>query len=101
MAEASAGTDRLARAPGGLGLVRDVVNTRYVGPAWPYDPFADLDRARPWLDERDLGRLRELRDTLAAVITDPSSAALPWQGPAVGTRFGADGVLRLEPQGAG
>lgn len=113
----------LVRAPGGLGFVQDLVNTRYVGTLQPLDQLSDLDLGRNWLsaalrrravdggfavdvsiDDRDLTRLRELRATLIEAMGGPAStraSSASWQGPAVSTRMNDDGALTLEPQGDG
>ncbi|MGW2230793.1 CGNR zinc finger domain-containing protein [Streptomyces formicae] len=105
---------RLEPAPGGLGLVQDLLNTVSAGLPERPDLLADLTRAQVWADDAvaawasAMGRpaptvvvdgadglrvLRDLRDALGGHAEETGADA--------GLRLGPDGVVRLEPRGAG
>ncbi|MFF8642809.1 CGNR zinc finger domain-containing protein [Streptomyces sp. NPDC015345] len=118
---------RLEPAPGGLGLVQDLLNTVSAGsPPWP-DLLDGLPEARAWADEavaewatatgqpaprvtldakglRELRSFREALDGLAAPEgkgdTEAPGPVAPYSGEAA-LRLGEDGVVRLEPHGTG
>jgi CGNR zinc finger/Putative stress-induced transcription regulator len=119
-------TDRyeLARAPEGLGLVQDLINTRPAGRPRQVDLLGDVDSAQHWLDgaieqwydlksmpenrivlqERDLEPLRDLRTDLHAVLvsrTDPGVAAAGLGSATLTVRMDPDGTVGLEPRGEG
>ncbi|MFD6431143.1 CGNR zinc finger domain-containing protein [Streptomyces venezuelae] len=120
---------RLEPAPGGLGLVQDLLNTVAAGaPARP-DLLADAAGAQAWADAAgtawaaatgrpaphavlDAGALDELRALRASLHEAAARAAqgededaAPPQVPApsapVALRLCGDGVVRLEPEGTG
>jgi hypothetical protein len=118
-------TDRygLPRAPGGLGFVQDVLNTQPTQhPPMP-DLLADLEEGQRWLDESlenwsattgvrqsrlilsedDLGKLRNLRTDLNALVayTDEGHGGPLFPSASVGAWVGPDRVVRLEPRGEG
>ncbi|MFG1708178.1 CGNR zinc finger domain-containing protein [Nonomuraea sp. M3C6] len=110
-------------APGGLGLVQDLLNTISAGVPQQPDLLADVESARTWvydvtarwsaatgqpipevaLDGDELQELRAFRDTVHRVTAAPADGS----GPAVphtaaaALRLGADGTVRLEPRGTG
>ncbi|MEU1825143.1 CGNR zinc finger domain-containing protein [Streptomyces abikoensis] len=118
----------LEAAPGGLGLVQDLLNTAATPAPGSVDLLAALDDARAWadaaiarwtavtgrpvppvlLDAEEAGKLRAFRDDLRRLITEGAGdepgagarAALPHHG-SVTLRLGEDGVVRLEPCGPG
>lgn len=123
-------TDRyeLPRAPGGLGFVQDVLNTRpTLHLRRPHlsesDLLDDLESAQRWLDgalenwsvesgvpqnavtlsEDDLDKLRALRADLNAVIGrgDQAHGAALFPSASVAARMGSDGGVLLEPRGEG
>ena len=105
-------------APAGLGFVHDLLNTLPAGRPRAGDLLAELADAQPWLDgalaawaeetgrerpavsltERDLEKVRGLREEIKTVLTggearsELSSAAL---------RLDSDGRVVIGPQGAG
>ncbi|WP_231975910.1 CGNR zinc finger domain-containing protein [Mycobacterium sp. E2462] len=110
----------LVAAPGGLGLVQDFLNTAGIEGYGP-DLLSDAALARDWvaaavgawaalrgadpqppaLGEADLARLREVRATIAQLVT-----AQPPAGRGAGSVTAAlfvsdEGEVRLEPSGAG
>jgi hypothetical protein len=116
----------LQSAPGGLGFVHNLLNTRSAGRPRRPDLLADLAPARAWagealeswteetgrerpavlLDEDDLDPLRDFRvDLHAHVARHTTSAdeglALPEHHAGVTLRLGPDGRVRPEPRGAG
>jgi predicted RNA-binding Zn ribbon-like protein len=118
-------TDRygLSYAPGGLGFVQDVINTRPTTRPPNADLLAELDSAQTWLDgalqnwshetgvpqsrvlltEADLDKLRGLRADLTSLLR---SADQPHDAPllpsaSVSARVGPDGTALLEPRGDG
>jgi len=109
------------RAPGGLVLVQDLVNTatleKYAVHAYPGDLLADVAAANRWLDgalahwaaangqtppalhlsEADLApltRFREAVRALAAGQDDPNQAAVPLGAANLSLRIDRDGVVR-------
>ncbi|QEU96393.1 CGNR zinc finger domain-containing protein [Streptomyces kanamyceticus] len=113
---------RLEPAPGGLGLVQDLLNTVSAGLPERPDLLADLTRAQTWTDgavaawasatgrptptvvladaDADgLRELRDLRDGLAGAAAE--TVAETRTGADAGLRLGADGVVHLEPRGTG
>jgi hypothetical protein len=118
-------TDRydLPHAPGTLGFVQDVLNTQPTQhPPMP-DLLADLVSAQQWLDgalafwssqtgvpqtrvvltDDDLGRLRDLRADLTALInsTDRGRGAPLFSSASLAARVGSDNDVLLEPRGEG
>jgi predicted RNA-binding Zn ribbon-like protein len=117
----------LQSAPGGLGFVHDLLNTRSAGRPRRPDLLADLAPARAWagealaswaeetgqdatavvLDEDDLDPLRDFRVDLHAHVlghtagTDTSAAPAAEHHAGVTLRLGPDGRVRPEPRGAG
>ncbi|MDJ0418594.1 CGNR zinc finger domain-containing protein [Rhodococcus opacus] len=114
----------LMGAPGGLGFVQDLLNTRPVGRPRQADLLGDLDSAQRWLDaaleswsamndaaqdrivirERDLEPLRDLRADLHALLAtraDPSLAAARMHSATMGARVDPDGTVKLEPRAEG
>jgi predicted RNA-binding Zn ribbon-like protein len=118
----------LQPAPGALGFVQDLLNTRSAGRPRQPDLLADVASAQEWaaaalaawaeetgreglavaLGEEDLDPLRDLRVDLHAQVarhttgTD-GTAAVPGPEHQAGVvlRLGKDGRVRLEPRGAG
>ncbi|MEX2984127.1 CGNR zinc finger domain-containing protein [Streptomyces sp. C36] len=120
----------LEAAPGGLGLVQDLLNTAAVEGSGHGDLLAGPDEARAWadaavagwtavtgqpvppvaLDADGLEELRAFRDDLHRVTAEAG-----WDGAGAGAgpaplvlhctatalQLGEDGVVRLEPRGAG
>ncbi|MFI1675957.1 CGNR zinc finger domain-containing protein [Streptomyces sp. NPDC020607] len=118
---------RLEPAPGGLGLVQDLLNTVAAGaPARP-DLLADVTGAQGWadaagtawaaatgrpaphlvLDAEGVDELRAFREGLHDVAAragrgeDAAPPPFPERSAAVALRLGEDGVVRLEPRGTG
>jgi predicted RNA-binding Zn ribbon-like protein len=119
-------TDRykLTPAPGGLGFIQDVINTRSADRPRKADLLDDLENAQQWLDgalehwsalneapenrivlqERDLEPLRYLRTDLHALLSsraDPSLAVARLHPATVTLRVDPDGKAGLEPRGEG
>jgi hypothetical protein len=111
----------LPRAPGGLVFAQELLNTR---PArGSLDLLAHLDDAQRWLDESledwsletgvrqdrvtlteaDVGKLRDLRADLNALVvsTDRVPGGLMLPATSVSARLGTDGQAVLEPRGEG
>ena len=114
----------MARAPGGLGFVQDVINTMSADRPRKPDLLGDLDRAQSWLDgaleqwsaltgaptdpivlqERDVESLRDLRADLHSVLANrgDTERVAPALHPAtLGARMEPDGAVSLEPRGEG
>lgn len=114
---------RLAGAPGGLGFVQDLLNTKTTRRGDLPDLLAELPSAQRWLDdslarwsvesgvaqapvaldEDDLAKLRDLRDDLHVLV---SQAGREGAGPAIpsatlGARATPGGEVLLEPRGDG
>jgi CGNR zinc finger protein len=109
----------LLSAPGALGLVHDLLNTRSAGRPRQPDLLADVAAAQDWaagalaawtevagqdvpavaLGEEDLDPLRDLRVDLHAHVT--GTAELPEHHAGVVLRLGSDGLVRPEPRGTG
>ncbi len=110
-------------APGGLALVQDLLNTIGVGGPVHPDLLADVDHAQRWLDaaleqwaeatgsgppheivltDRDLPRLRTLRDRLRGILEHRTPPDPP-PGPAGSLRLDltADGRIEARPEGTG
>ncbi|MFI1564422.1 CGNR zinc finger domain-containing protein [Streptomyces sp. NPDC020490] len=110
-------------APNGLALVQDLLNTIGVGgPGYP-DLLAKVDRAQDWLDtaleqwsrttggspphdiavtERDLPRLRALRDRLRGILEHPSpSGPAPEPTGSLRLSLSSDGRIEAHPEGRG
>ncbi|MEV7196456.1 CGNR zinc finger domain-containing protein [Streptomyces sp. NPDC093510] len=126
MTWSATGRYRLEPAPGGLGLVQDLLNTVSAGPAGA-DLLADAVDAQVWaegacgewaavtgrpaprvvLDTAALPELRAFRDGLREAAArgtrgeagDPPP--VPEHSAAAALRLGEDGVVRLEPEGGG
>ncbi|WP_439379160.1 CGNR zinc finger domain-containing protein [Amycolatopsis lexingtonensis] len=108
----------LSPAPGGLGFVQDLLNTRSAGRPRQPDLLADVASAQDWatgalaawteetgqdvpavaLGEEDLDPLRDLRVDLHTHVTQASG--LEHQAGVV-LRLGPDGRVRPEPRGTG
>lgn len=111
-------------APNGLALVQELLNTIGVGgPSHP-DLLAEAERAQEWLDtaleqwtkatgsspphdialtERDLTRLRALRDRLRGMLEHPSPPPGSTPEPTGSLRLGltSDGRIEAHPEGRG
>ncbi|MGU3292888.1 CGNR zinc finger domain-containing protein [Williamsia sp. M5A3_1d] len=115
---------QLIGAPGGLGFVQDLLNTRPVGKPRQADLLGDLESTQEWLDEaveswstvteagenrivlaeRDLEPLRDLRTDLHALLaagSDSSRVAARMNPATVGVRMQSDGTVTLEPRAEG
>ncbi|MGK3207837.1 CGNR zinc finger domain-containing protein [Amycolatopsis sp. MEPSY49] len=110
----------LSPAPGGLGFVHDLLNTRSAGRPRQPDLLADVASAQDWADaalaawtgeagqdipavvlgEGDLDPLRDLRVDLHAQVAGSSTRAAEHQAGVV-LRLAADGRVRPEPRGTG
>lgn len=113
---------RLESAPGGLGLVQDLLNTVSAGLTERPDLLTDLMRAQVWADgavaawssatgrpaprvvlddAEGLRVLRDLRDGLGGVAAETGPAAATGPAAEIGadTRTGADAGLRLGTDG--
>ena len=114
----------LAQAPGGLGMVQDLLNTLSAGKPREADLLATLSDAQLWADavtERwrvltgepapsvvlDEDGLRELRDYRQALV-DAATTEVPEPGAtavllsaASALELHSDGVVRLKPRGGG
>jgi len=110
----------LSPAPGGLGFVHDLLNTRSAGRPRQPDLLADVTSAREWaasalaawteetgqdvpavaLGEEDLDPLRDLRVDLHAHVARAAGPGPEHQAGVV-LRLGPDGRVRPEPRGAG
>lgn len=118
-------------APGGLGFVHDLLNTKSAGKPRRSDLLLDLGLAQGWVDaglkqwalatgrryvevkltERDLEHLRYFRDELAGTLNaegDPAAVAssdvdaLPTVWTtATSLKLKSNGMVQAEPQGAG
>ncbi|WP_086845715.1 CGNR zinc finger domain-containing protein [Amycolatopsis kentuckyensis] len=106
-------------APGGLGFVQDLLNTRSAGRPRQPDLLADVTSAQDWADgalaawteetgqdisavvlgEGDLDPLRDLRVDLHAHVGGSTRAAEHQAG--VVLRLDPDGRVRPEPRGTG
>ncbi|QEU97458.1 CGNR zinc finger domain-containing protein [Streptomyces kanamyceticus] len=115
----------LTPAPGGLALVQELLNTASAGHPDSVDLLADgaLDRAQDWADlavrgwagetgrgdvrlvlaADDLLKLRCLRDQLGRALAadDGSGGAVRFTSAPVVVALSGDGVLTVEPEGAG
>jgi CGNR zinc finger/Putative stress-induced transcription regulator len=106
---------RLPGAPGGLGFVQDLLNTRSTRRGDKPDLLSELSSAQRWpvesgvaqppvaLDGNDLDKLRDLRADLHLLV---SQAGRDGAGPAIpsatlGARTTPDGEVLLEPRGEG
>nr|QIZ01091.1 CGNR zinc finger domain-containing protein [Streptomyces sp. S1D4-11] len=118
-------TDRygLPRAPGGLGFVQDVLNTKPTQHPRMPDFLADLESAQRWLDvsleqwslesgvrqeqvilnEGDLGKLRDLRADLNSLVrhSDQGHGGPLFPSASVAAQVGPDSEVILEPRGEG
>jgi len=118
-------TDRyeLPRAPGGLGFVQDMLNTRPTQHPRMADLLADLGSAQRWLGEAvgnwsvetgvrqgavilredDVDKLRDLRTDLNALVCyrDQGHGGPLFPSASVAARVGPDGEVLLEPRGEG
>jgi hypothetical protein len=109
----------LPPAPGGLGFVHDLLNTRSAGRPRQPDLLADVASARHWADEAlaawagetgqdvpvalgedDLDPLRDLRVDLHAHVARADGPG-PGHQAGVVLRLGPDGRVRPEPRGSG
>ncbi|WP_372661172.1 CGNR zinc finger domain-containing protein [Amycolatopsis kentuckyensis] len=110
----------LPPAPGGLGFVHDLLNTRSAGRPRQPDLLADVASAQDWADgaltawaeetgqvvpavtlgEDDLDPLRDLRVDLHAHVARADGLAPEHQAGVV-LRLGPDGRVRPEPRGTG
>lgn len=114
---------RLAQAPGGLGMVQDLLNTLSAGKPRKADLLASLPDAQDWanavteqwraltgeptpsvvLDEDGLRELRDYRQALVDAATTETSdgeSAVLLSGSAA-LELHSDGVVRLKPRGGG
>lgn len=113
----------LSCAPGGLGFVQDLLNTKPIQYARMPDMLADLEGAQRWLDgslenwsaetrvrqsrvilsEDDVDKLRDLRADLNALVgyTDQGHGGPLFPSASVAARVGPDGGVILEPRGEG
>ena len=107
-------------APGGLGLVQDLLNTISAGRPRRPDLLADLASARLWLDgamrawartqgtvpsgislrPADLEVLLDLRSDVACAVAEAGPAGVS-RPVALAVRFGDDGILTVQPRGEG
>jgi hypothetical protein len=118
-------TDRyeLPHAPGGLGIVQDLLNTHPTPRLGMPDLIADLDGAQRWLDaalanwsvetgaqqvnvilgQDDVDKLRDVRADLGAFVSDGDwGHGMPlFPSAAVAARVMADGRVLLDPRGEG
>jgi hypothetical protein len=114
---------RLPGAPGGLGFVQDLLNTRSTRRGDKPDLLAELSSAQHWLDDSlarwsvesgvaqapvaldgsDLDKLRDLRADLHVLVgqasRDSAGPAIP--SATLGARTTPDGEVLLEPRGEG
>ena len=110
----------LSPAPGGLGFVHDLLNTRSAGRPRRPDLLAEVTSAQEWADgalaawteetgrdaatvvlgEGDLDPLRDLRVDLHAQVAGTAASAAEHQAGVV-LRLGPDGRVRPEPRGTG
>jgi predicted RNA-binding Zn ribbon-like protein len=110
----------LPPAPGGLGFVHDLLNTRSAGRPRQPDLLADVTSAQRWADEAlaawagetgqdvpavalgedDLDPLRDLRVDLHAHVARADEPG-PAHQAGVLLRLGPDGRVRPEPRGSG
>jgi len=114
---------RLPGAPGGLGFVQDLLNTRSTRRGDKPDLLAELSSAQRWLDDslarwsvesgvaqapvaldgNDLDKLRDLRADLHVLVgqagRDSAGPAIP--SATLGARTTPDGEVLLEPRGEG
>lgn len=110
----------LAQAPGGLGMVQDLLNTLSAGKPRKADLLATLPDAQQWANELteqwpeptppivlDEDGLRELRDYRQALV-DAATAETPEQdrtavllSASAALELHSDGVVRLKPRGSG
>lgn len=110
----------LLPAPGALGFVHDLLNTRSVGRPRQPDLLAEVTSAQEWADgalaawtgetgqdvpavvlgEADLDPLRDLRVDLHARVAGSGTRAPEHQAGVV-LRLGPDGLVRPEPRGSG
>jgi hypothetical protein len=109
----------LAPAPGGLGLVQDFLNTvgihdypdlldnTTLADEWAADALGAwsavrwIDAQPPSLTERDLARLRSLRDTMAKLVTGEPTGGLGTGSVSASYALSDRGDVRLEPSGGG
>ncbi|MGU3432541.1 CGNR zinc finger domain-containing protein [Actinomycetes bacterium M1A6_2h] len=114
----------LIGAPGGLGFVQDLLNTRSVGRPRQADLLTDLDSTQKWLDEAvtswaavnevaadrlaltesDLEPLRDLRSDLHALLSagaDTGQVSGRINPATVSVRVHPDGTVKLEPRAGG
>jgi hypothetical protein len=111
----------LSPAPGGLGFVHDLLNTRSAGRPRQPDLLAGVASAQDWADgalaawteatgqgvpavtlgEDDLDPLRDLRVDLHAHVARADQPAAPEHQAGVVFRLGPDGRVRPEPRGTG
>ncbi|MFD4631031.1 CGNR zinc finger domain-containing protein [Streptomyces sp. NPDC058284] len=120
---------RLESAPGGLGLVQDLLNTVSAGAPPHPDLLDDEADARNWVDQAvaewaavtgrqapqtalDAEGLRELRAVREGLLRatsraargeakDPPREPVPEHSAGAALRLCEDGVVRLEPRGSG
>lgn len=111
----------IAPAPGGLALVQELLNTIGAGRPRQPDLLDQVQDAQPWLDaavaswaeatgadqmpdvslsERDLPRLRALRDRLRRALQQHSAPG-PEPAGALRLSMSTDGRLQARPQGRG
>jgi len=109
---------RMDVAPAGLGFVHDLLNTIPAGRPRTRDLLAEVEDARPWLDEalaswatetgrqrpevtladRDLDQIRTLRDELKGLLAGTESAH---ELSSATLRLDASGQVVIEPRGSG
>lgn len=110
----------LAQAPGGLGMVQDLLNTLSAGKPREADLLATLSDAQAWadeaterwatltgaqtasvvLDEDGVRKLRDYRQALVDAATGEPEPGFLIDAPAALELHG-DGVVRLTPRGSG
>jgi predicted RNA-binding Zn ribbon-like protein len=110
----------LASAPGGLGLIQDFLNTVRIQEYGP-DLLADAALAQEWstgavatwaelrgvqvqapaLDDRDLPKLRALRDTITQLVRGDAVGGAPTAGVSASFALSETGAVQLVPAGSG
>lgn len=111
---------KLAQAPGGLGMVQDLLNTLSAGKPRKADLLATLSDAQQWanevtggwhtltgepipsiaLDEEGLRALRDYRQALTDAATGDGAPVVVLSA-ASELELHSDGVVRLAPRGSG
>jgi hypothetical protein len=111
----------LPQAPGGLGFVQDLLNTRSTQSPVVPDLLGDLEAAQTWLDgaldrwsettgvqqdqvtlgPHELARMRDLRAELKALVHAADTHRASFPAGAISGSVGSDGTVVLEPRGEG